>query len=74
MSECAALLSQKANRLRQYLEETQNLNSLISDEKAEDRAEYFAKIDAVVKKRTDIIGEIDEIDGLLACHQMDEEK
>ena len=74
MSECAALLSQKANRLRQYLEETQNLNSLISDEKAEDRAEYFAKIDAVVKKRTDIIGEIDEIDGLLVCHQMDEEK
>lgn len=74
MEECAALLSQKANSLRDYLEATQALNRIVHANDTEDQTEYFAKVNGIIRKRGEIISEIDKMDGLLVCKHLNENK
>ena len=65
MNRRAELLSQKANELQAYLEETQKIEELTSRKKTDELVEDFEELGGYLEKRAAIISQIQQIDGLL---------
>ena len=65
MNRRAELLSQKANELQAYLEETQQIEELTSRNKTDELVEDFDELGGYLEKRAAIISQIQQIDGLL---------